>query len=368
VTLNELRYVVAVAQEQHFGRAAEICHISQPSLSVAVRKLEEDLGVTLFERGHGELTVTPAGQGLIAQARRILDEVGALREMAAQRQDQLAGPLRLGAIYTIAPYLLPELIPVLHERAPQMPLVLEENYTARLRDRLKQGQLDAIIVSLPFEEPGVVTLPLYDEPFVAILPSAHPLARQAPLRLEQMAEETLLLLGAGHCFRDQVLEHCPQCLGSAAASGAATGSLTMDPGSPDPRSRIGKSPPPGSPASDSTGPDWARRDWTRPGSMRAAPTSHVEGSSLETIRHMVASGLGVTILPCTAAGADRYAQRLLAVCRFVEPVPSRRVALAWRSSFPRPEAIEILRQAVLDTGLSCVAFIRPGQRPNAAEA
>jgi len=316
VTLNELRYAVAVARERHFGRAAEACHISQPSLSVAVRKLEEELGVTLFERGHGEVTLTPAGEALLRQARRVLDEAGALREMAVQQQDQLSGPLRMGAIYTIAPYLLPELIPVLHERAPEMPLVIEENYTARLRDRLKEGELDAIVVSLPFEEPGVVTLPLYDEPFVAVLPAAHPLNREGPLTLDQMGDATLLLLGAGHCFRDQVLELCPNCLRSATADGSVSRNL--------------------------------------------------QGSSLETMRHMVASGMGVTILPCTAAGADRYAQRLLAVRRFAKPVPSRRVALAWRASFPRPQAIEALRRAVLDTGLSCVRFIQPGQR-SAAE-
>jgi LysR family transcriptional regulator, hydrogen peroxide-inducible genes activator len=312
VTLNELRYAVAVARERHFGRAAEACHISQPSLSVAVRKLEEELGVTLFERGHGEVTLTPAGETLIRQARRVIDEVGALREMAMHQQDQLAGPLRLGAIYTVAPYLLPELIPVLHERAPGMPLVIEESFTARLRDRLKEGELDAILVSLPFEEPGVVTLPLYDEPFVAVLPAAHPLSREETLTLEDMADATLLLLGAGHCFRDQVLELCPGCLRTANTDGSVSKNL--------------------------------------------------QGSSLETIRHMVASGMGVTILPCTAAGADRYAQRLLAVRRFAEPAPSRRVALAWRASFPRPQAIEALRRAVLETGLSCVRFIQPGQR------
>jgi LysR family transcriptional regulator, hydrogen peroxide-inducible genes activator len=313
MTLNELRYVVAVARERHFGRAADACHISQPSLSVAVRKLEEELGVTLFERGHGEVTVTPAGEALILQARRVLEEASALREMAARQQDQLLGPLRLGAIYTIAPYLLPELIPVLHERAPAMPLVIEENFTARLRDRLKDGELDAIVVSLPFEEPGVVTLPVYDEPFVAVLPAAHPLNQEPELTLDRMADANLLLLGAGHCFRDQVVDLCPRCLRVAGAEGSGSNNL--------------------------------------------------QGSSLETIRHMVASGMGVTILPCTAAGADRYAQRLLAVRRFEEPIPSRRVALAWRASFPRPQAIEALRRAVLDTGLSCVEFIQPGRRP-----
>ena len=310
MTLNELRYVVAVADARHFGRAAEACHVSQPSLSVAIRKFEDELGLTLFERGHGEVSVTPAGERVIAQARRVLAEVDQLRNIASESQDQLASPLRLGAIYTIGPYLLPELIPALHQRAPEMPLVIEENYTGRLRERLKQGELDAIIVSLPFEEPGVATLPLYDEPFVAVLPGSHPLRNKKALQLEDMARETLLMLGAGHCFRDQVLELCPACQRTVTADGSTPRNL--------------------------------------------------EGTSLETIRHMVATGMGVTILPCTAAGADRYAQRLLAVRRFAEPVPSRRVALAWRASFPRPQAIEALRRAVLDTALTCVDYVEPG--------
>jgi LysR family transcriptional regulator, hydrogen peroxide-inducible genes activator len=156
-------------------------------------------------------------------------------------------------------------------------------------------------------------LPVYDEPFVAVLPAAHPLNQEPELTLDRMADANLLLLGAGHCFRDQVVDLCPRCLRVAGAEGSGSNNL--------------------------------------------------QGSSLETIRHMVASGMGVTILPCTAAGADRYAQRLLAVRRFEEPIPSRRVALAWRASFPRPQAIEALRRAVLDTGLSCVEFIQPGRRP-----
>lgn len=310
MTLNELRYVVAVADARHFGRAAEACHVSQPSLSVAIRKFEDELGITLFERGHGEVSVTPAGERVIAQARRVLTEVDQLRSIASESQDQLATPLRLGAIYTIGPYLLPELIPVLHERAPEMPLVIEENYTGRLRERLKQGELDAIIVSLPFEEPGVATLPLYDEPFVAVLPGSHPLRDKQSLQLDDMAHETLLMLGAGHCFRDQVLELCPACQRTVTADGSTPRNL--------------------------------------------------EGTSLETIRHMVATGMGVTILPCTAVGADRYTQRLLAVRRFADPVPTRRVALAWRTSFPRPQAIEALRRAVLDTALTCVDYVEPG--------
>lgn len=309
MTLTELRYIVAVARERHFGRAAEACHVSQPTLSVAVKKLEEELGVSLFERNRGEISVTPVGEQVVAQAQRTLEAADAVALAARQGQDQLSGPLRLGAIFTIAPYLMPHLIPALRESAPNMPLVIEENYTARLSERLKQGDLDAIVISLPFEEPGVVTLPLYDEPFVAVLPAGHPWSEREEIRLNDMASENLLLLGAGHCFRDQVLELCPSC----------------------------------------------HRTVTSDHSIQRT----VEGSSLETIRHMVASGMGITILPCTAAGADRYAQRLLTIRRFSKPVPRRRVALAWRVSFPRPKAIEAVRQAILDADLTCVEPIRP---------
>jgi len=304
MTLTELRYIVALAREHHFGRAAEACHVSQPTLSVAVRKLEDELGVALFERRKAEARPTPVGERIISQAQRILEEVEALRQLAEAGQDQLDAPLRLGAIYTIGPYLLPHLIPVLHERTPQMPLIIEEDYTAKLGDKLRQGELDAILIALPFEEPGIVTLPLYREPFVVLLPAAHPWSAARDIEPGRLTEETVLLLGAGHCFRDQVLEICPACARQAGNTGGLSRTL--------------------------------------------------EGSSLETIRHMVASGLGITVLPCTAAGADRYAQRLLTIKRFTGSAPTRTIALAWRKTFPRPRAIETLRRAILACRLSCV--------------
>ncbi len=304
MTLTELRYIVAVARERHFGHAAEACFVSQPTLSVAVKKLEDELGVAIFERSKNDIGITPVGEAIVAQAQRVLEEADAIRSLAKQGQDQLTGPLRVGAIYTIGPYLFPLLIPTLHERAPQMPLLIEENYTARLGERLKQGDLDVIIIALPFNEPGILTLPLYDEPFVVILPAAHPWTAREAIPAVELADESLLLLGQGHCFRDQVLNVCPACQRSS------QGSHTLQ--------------------------------------------HTVEGGSLETIRHMVASGLGITVLPCTAAGADRYAQRLLKIRRFTDPAPDRRVALAWRSSFPRPKAIEALRQAILACGLTCI--------------
>ena len=304
MTLTELRYISAVARERHFGRAAEACFVSQPTLSVAVRKLEDELGVTLFERNASEVSVTAAGEKIVEQALRVLEETEVIRQLAAAGKDQLAGPLRVGAIHTVGPYLFPELIPNLHELAPQMPLFVEENYTAQLTEKLKQGQLDVIFISPPYEEPGVLTLPLYAEPFVVLLPTAHPLGAQDVIDQRQLVNDSLLLLGSGNCFREQVIKACPDCL----------------------------------------------RDDGGEHSMQKT----VEGGSLETIRHMVASGMGVTVLPCTAAGADRYQQRLLTIRRFREPVPSRQVALAWRKTFPRPRVIDAVKSAVKAWHHSCV--------------
>lgn len=296
MTLNELRYIVAVARERHFGRAAEVCHISQPSLSIAVRKLEEELGVILFERGSGEITITPVGRRIVEQARRVLDEAATIRQIAAQGQDELAGMLRLGVIYTIGPYLLPHLIPRLHRRAPDMPLQIEENYTAILSERLKDGELDVLILSLPFEEAGVLTQAVYEEPFVVLMPTGHPLERVASIDAPTLAQQELLLLGPGHCFRDQVLRFCPECNRANAALGAMRQTL--------------------------------------------------EGSSLETIRLMVATGVGVTVLPYTSVSGYAHVGDLLSVRPFVEPAPARIVALAWRKSFPRSAVISLLATAI----------------------
>ena len=308
MTLTELRYIVAVAREKHFGRAAKQCHVSQPTLSVSVKKLEEELGVTIFERGAGEITLTPVGEQIVAQAQRALESADTVKTVAEQGKDQLSGPLRIGAIYTIGPYLFPDLIPALKEVAPDMPLVIEENYTSVLREKLKQGELDMIIVALPFEEQGIVTLPLYEEPFVVLLPSSHPLTERKTIKPEQMEKENVLLLGAGHCFRDHVIEACPDCV-----------------------------PKPG---------------------LESDLQHTVEGGSLETIRHMVVSGMGITVVPCTASGADRYSQRLIEIRRFTRPIPTRTVVLSWRVSFPRPKVIDAMRKAVQSCQLGCVKMLK----------
>ena len=303
MTLTDLRYLVALARERHFGRAAEKCHVSQPTLSVAVKKVEEELGVQLFERSASEVKITETGRRIVVQAEKVLMEATQIHEIAAAGKDPLAGPLRVGVIYTIGPYLLPRLIPRVHELAPRMPLIIHENYTARLVEVLKRGELDVIIISLPLEEAGVVAQPVYDEPFRVLMPAAHAWTQGAQVDAQQLAEDQLLLLGAGNCFRDQVLEVCPTCR------------------------NLG-------------------------GLQRT-----LEGSSLETIRHMVATGLGVTVLPSSAADELAVQNPLVAVRPFSDPQPSRRVALAWRVTYPRSGAIDVLRRAILDSALPGVKVV-----------
>ena len=307
MTLTELRYIIAVAREQHFGRAARACNVSQPTLSVAIKKLEDELGVSIFERSSNEIRLSPIGERIVEQAQQTLEAAENIRQIAQHGKNQLAGPLRIGAIHTIGPYLYPELIPLLRSAAPEMPLIVEENYTAVLTDKLKTGELDVIIIALPYVEHGIVTQPLYEEPFVVLLPASHPLSARKSIKGELLGDENVLLLGQGHCFRDHVLEACPAC---APKSG-------------------------------------------QQGSLQHA----VEGSSLETIRHMVVTGLGVTVLPCTAAGAHSYSQRLLAIRRFTRPEPTRTVALAWRVSFTRPKVIDLISNTIKQCNLSCVKHI-----------
>ena len=303
MTLTDLRYLVALARERHFGRAAEKCHVSQPTLSVAVKKVEEELGVQLFERSASEVKITETGRRIVVQAEKVLMEATQIHEIAAAGKDPLAGPLRVGVIYTIGPYLLPRLIPRVHELAPRMPLIIHENYTARLVEVLKRGELDVIIISLPLEEAGIVAQPVYDEPFRVLMPAAHVWAQGTQVDAQQLAQDQLLLLGAGNCFRDQVLEVCPTCR------------------------NLG-------------------------GLQRT-----LEGSSLETIRHMVATGLGVTVLPSSVADELAVQNPLVAVRPFCDPQPSRRVALAWRVTYPRSGAIDVLRRAILDSALPGVTVV-----------
>ena len=289
MNLSELRYVIAVAQLRNFRRAAESCFVSQPALSLAIQKLEVELGVRIFERSRTEVSITPIGQQIVTQAQRALDVVAQIKEIARQGADQLNGALRLGTIYTVGPYLLPDLIPVLHKLAPHMPLEVEENLTANLDELLRNGRIDAALLALPFDAPNIQLLPLYDEPFAVVMRNDHRWADRKAIRAEELSAEKVLMLASGHCFSNQVMEACPE--------------------------------------------------------LQRRGSEVLQGNSLETIRNMVASGLGITVLPCSANSA-RYRSPLLKVVPFEAPIPARRIAIAWRRSFGRPKAITAIAQAV----------------------
>ena len=305
MTLTELRYIVSVAREKHFGRAAEACSVSQPTLSISVKKLEDELDVRIFERGASEVSVTPIGADIVRQAQSVLDQAAAIRETAKRRKDPVAGPLRLGVIYTIGPYLLPELVRQAIERVPQMPLMLQENFTVKLLDMLRAGELDCAIMAEPFPDTGLAVARLYDEPFQVALPKAHPLAQRQTISADELKREKMLLLGTGHCFRDHVLEVCPEY---AQFSGNAEG--------------MGKT---------------------------------FEGSSLETIKYMVAAGMGITVVPQLSVPDDQ--QPHIAYVPFSAPAPTRRVVLVWRRSFTRYEAIAALRNGIYACALRGVALL-----------
>ena len=308
MTLTELKYIVAVARERHFGRAAEACFVSQPTLSVAVKKLEEELDVKIFERSSNEVTITALGEDIVRQAQSVLDQSAEIKEIAKRGKDPLAGVLTLGVIYTIGPYLLPDLVRQSIARTPQMPLMLQENFTVKLLEMLRTGEIDCAILAEPFPDTGLAIAPLYDEPFLAAVPSTHPLAQQESISTQQLKNETVLLLGAGHCFRDHVLEVCPE---------------------------------------------FARYASNAKGIRRS-----FEGSSLETIKHMVAAGMGVTLVPRLSVANDalqsprrrRSDEPYIRYLPIVEPdgsaPPKRRVSLVWRRSFTRYEAIAALRNAI----------------------
>ena len=296
MTLTELRYIVAVSRELHFGKAAAACFVSQPTLSVAVKKLEDELGVTLFERHQHDVAVTPVGRRIIDQAILVLEQANLIKSIAGEGKDQLKGPLRLGVIYTIGPFLLPYLIPLLNREAPDLTLIIEEDFTTNLARQLKHGELDMIIVSTPFEQPGVNMDILYKEPFTVVLPKNHKLTDKKQIKADDLIDETLLLLKAGNCFRDQVMDACPAC------------------------------------RSDTFSKDKIQKT--------------LEGSSIETIKQMVAAGSGVTVLPSTAVQAHDGLGNLIEYMPFAKPAPERDVALAWRNSYPGKQLVQFIGQMI----------------------
>lgn len=289
--LIELRYLVALAREGNFSRAAQVCSVSQPTLSMAIARLEDELGVHLFERGKGFVSPTAVGVRIIEQAQKTLASAQTITQIAQEGRNPLQGPLRLGVIHTIGPYLLPQLVQSLKSVAPAMPLLIEENMTTNLSRMLLENEVDVVIVALPFDVPGVLTRPIYDENFMVVVPHGHAWEQRSSVRPEEIAREEVLLLKAGNCFRDQVLDACPHV---------------------------------------------------------SEPESDVRlGHSIGTIRCMVASGLGISVLP-EGALQGPYSLDLITAIPFEAPVPSRRIALAWRPGFVRPQAIDALLTAVHD--------------------
>jgi LysR family transcriptional regulator, hydrogen peroxide-inducible genes activator len=303
MTLTELKYIVALAREKHFGMAAAACHVSQPTLSLAIKKLEQELDVKLFERSANDIATTPLGAEIVRQAQSVLEQASQIREIARRGKDPLAGPLKLGVIYTIAPYVLPDLVRQIIRLSPQMPLMLQENFTVRLLEQLRTGEIDCALLAEPFPDTGLAVAALYDEPFMAAIPVSHPLAKRKSVQAEELRNETMLLLGNGHCFRDHVLEVCPEFARFSSNAGGIRKSF--------------------------------------------------EGSSLETIRQMVLAGMGITLLPRLGVpqgpSGKRKAPdglRYLPVHDADGQTPTRRIVLAWRRSFTRYEAIAALRNAV----------------------
>ena len=299
MTLTELHYVTVLAKTQHFGNAAEQCNVSQPTLSIAIKKLESDLGVDIFERSATRVFLTPMGKKIVVQCHKVLDEVAVIKDIAVNDEKKLSSPLHIGAIFTIGPYLFPNFVSPLKKSAPEMPLIIEEGYTNTLRNQLRKGKLDVAILCLPFEEPDVVVQPLFEEPCMAVMPPNHRLAKQCSVNAKDLEKEHILLLGEGHCFRDQVIEAIPNINQYHYAE---------------------------MPADVDT-----------------------QANSLETLCTMVTTGLGITILPqtavkgssvCTACNSD------LVAVPFDVDGPKRTLAIAWRAGFPRYKAIEAVRNAI----------------------
>ena len=290
MNIRDLRYLVALADERHFGRAATRCHVSQPTLSAQVRKLEQYLGVPLVERQPKGATLTPIGKQVVERARRLLQESDAIVELAGSSRDPLAGQLRVALIPTVGPYLLPRVAPALQRDLPKLKLLLYEYQTGPLLERLRAGDIDLGVLALPVPMDGLDSTVLYEEPFALAVPHTHRLATRKRVGIDDLRDETLLLLEDGHCLRDQALEVC------------------------------------------------SRVDVHEAQDYRA--------TSLETLRQMVAAGHGVTLLPELAIAAPIGTTRGLEIRPFDAPPPSRTIGAVWRKSTTRGPAIEAIANSV----------------------
>ena len=272
MTLSELRFVVSVAQEKNFRRAAAKSFVSQPALSLAIKKIENELGVLIFERNRMGISLTTVGEKIVNQAQIVLEEVDKIKAISLVEKNTQQVEIRIGLIYSIAPYLLPSIIPLVKNLCPEIILEAEEDITTNLIKKLEEGSIDAAIIALPFVVPGIETQPLYDEPFKVLIPTKHPWNNKQKINAKELKNEKILLLDNTHCFSMQVREACPGISDKAEVQA---------------------------------------------------------GTSLETIRNMVASNLGISILPQSAT-ANNYSNDLINILPFESPIPFRRVAMAFR--------------------------------------
>jgi LysR family transcriptional regulator, hydrogen peroxide-inducible genes activator len=293
MTLRDLEYLVALAETRHFGRAAERCHVSQPTLSAQLKKLEDSLGVALVERRPRKVALTTAGEAVVERARRMLRDADDIRTLARARQDPLAGQLKIGFIPTLGPYLLPRIAPRITKALPKLQLMLHEYQTAPLVDRVVAGDLDLAILALPAETRGLFTRSLFAEAFLVAMPKHHRLTTKKRVKSSDLAGEKLLLLEEGHCLRDQALDVCE---------------------------------------------------------LAGSEEQNFRATSLETLRQMVASGLGITLLPRLATEGPFASTRGLVVRPFAPPAPNRVIGAAWRRSTSRAEAIAAVCNVIARAG------------------
>lgn len=285
MTLQELRYIVALADTGHFGKASEACYISQPTLSTQVKKLEDFLGVVLFDRSLKHVTLTPVGREIISSARMILDEANRIRELARQTGDPMQRTVNLGVIPTLGPYYLPHVLKQLHNDYPKLRLLLREEMTPHLLSHLADGKLDAGLLALPIRDASLEIVPLFKEPFLAAVPAKHKLASATSIKIKELAKAGLLLLEEGHCLREHALEACH---------------------------------------------------------LDGLQNEEISATSLETLRQMVGMGLGVTLIPVLASGGTTADVTQVALRPLTAPGASRTIGLVWRKRSPLSSTMEQL--------------------------
>ena len=288
MTLSELRFVVSVAQEKNFRRAAAKSFVSQPALSLAIKKIENELGVLIFERNRMGISLTTVGEKIVNQAQIVLEEADKIKAISIVEKNTQQVEVKIGLIYSIAPYLLPSIISLVKNSSPEIILDAEEDITTNLVKKLDEGSIDAAIIALPFDVPGIETKPLYDEPFKVLIPTKHPWNNKQKINAKELKNEKILLLDNTHCFSMQVREACPGISDKAEVQA---------------------------------------------------------GTSLETIRNMVASNLGISILPQSAT-VKNYSNDSINILSFENPIPFRRVAIAFRQGSSKRPSLDMIVKTI----------------------